>query len=114
MFSRDLNSWKAIGRFVSRWLGRPAAQVMKEKWPRRMVGLGAFGAWAGYRGMRGVVSGYDMMVQSPEDMANRARNYGLYGDEQFFRRQGRMPSNHLGHSGIGLASWRLRHGRPSL
>ena len=73
---------------------------------------GAITSVAALAGTRGMVKGYNMMVRSPEDMQARARRLGIFGDEEYFRRDGRMPSNHLGHSGLGLSLSRTRHGRP--
>jgi hypothetical protein len=73
---------------------------------------GAITSVAALAGTRGMVKGYNMMVRSPEDMQARARRLGIFGDEEYFRRDGRMPSNHLGHSGLGLALSRTRHGHP--
>jgi len=79
---------------------------------RRMLFGGALTSVAALAGTRGMVRGYNMVVRSPENMQARARRLGIFGDEEYFRRDGRMPSNHLGHGGLGLALSRTRHGRP--
>lgn len=105
-----------------------APGLMRPGWLTRF-GVGSFRAWqdtpalirlpifaggvaalSSYKFASGMRSGYSQ-IMSPEDMYNRAHNLGPMGAERYTRNQGRMPSNHLSHSSIGLSLSRSRHGR---
>jgi len=77
---------------------------------RRGAVVGAIGTYAGVRGVQGLVSGWRTGFMGPEDLHNHAHRYSVLGSEPHRRNQGRMPSNHLGHAGLGLSLSRGRHG----
>lgn len=81
------------------------------KYPRiRRTGVGVIvGGMATMSGASGFIKGFRAGMV-PEEMYNRAHGYGEVGMQEYFRNQGRMPSNHMGHSGLGLAMSRRRHG----
>ena len=78
-----------------------------------LIGAG-LGTYAGIKGVRSYIGGWRAGVAGPEDMYNTAHGYGTgpnsLGNSSYFRNQGRIPSNHLAHSGLGLNLYRLRHG----
>lgn len=95
-------------RRAYRALPRPARRAISLS--AKTVGVGAVAGLAGIAGARGMISGAKEGFMTAEMMYNNAHGLEGFGNETHFRNQGRMPSNHLSHSGIGLSMSRLRHG----
>lgn len=95
-------------KFVTRNAPRFGRFIWRNRKP--IIGVSMMG-YAGWKAGQGIVQGYNTQVSSPEQMSNRASGYGPFGDEELFRNNGRMSSNHLGHRGLTLSLSRLRHGR---
>jgi len=114
--ARFLGSMRNIpGRSAGRILYRSGRRAYRGF--NRMPGVAKVGAAVGLIGIgsgvqatRGFLSGWGTSFMNRTDMYNRAHGYGQLGEEQYRRNQGRMPENHLGAAGIGLALSRSRHG----
>lgn len=116
--TKKVLSYRVVGGAVGRsarfgyksWKNLPKGARDTAIYAGKVVGLHALGAGVAVAGTIGLVNGWREGFMTAEAMHNQAHGYGAFGNESNFRNNGRMPSNHLGHAGIGLNMSRLRHG----
>jgi len=116
--TKKVLSYRALGRSIrgsarfgaKTWRSMPTPAKVGVRYAGKVVGMHALGAGVAVAGTVGLVNGWREGFINAEAMYNQAHGYGAFGNESNFRNNGRMPSNHLGHAGVGLSMSRLRHG----